>query len=302
MILQDVDRVDQPTAQVQVSLEHFAEQINAEHRACCAAVTKSLEHAVRCGELLLQAKAAVPHGGWQPWLKQHFPASNRTARQYMRLANHRDEIEAKRHGSAVLGIDEAVKLIAATREAPADPWPDDYHDDHLPPIDGRPYVLFAKPRRQVQIWPSQKHPGHYYVSEVEWLPGDDEGGIQTDTRRPVRLNHSMLKWIIETQHGLELGGEWVPLGDKPLLPLPFGDNDRDEPRPRTLAETVDDMLASEKTRQSVEALVEIRDRKLYVDTHKTFEAFVSGTWPDAAEAMMLAIDVLSPAKRKGVSA
>lgn len=70
----------------------LAERINAEHRACALAAGAALRHAIRCGGLLREAKAGVGHGGWLPWLAQHFEGAPRTAQHYMRMSR---EAEAK---------------------------------------------------------------------------------------------------------------------------------------------------------------------------------------------------------------
>jgi hypothetical protein len=91
-------------------------KINQEHKACIQAVGKALEHAMRCGDLLIQAKGECKHGGWQPWVEEHFDGNARTARSYMQLADNRDVLESKRRDSAVLSIDGALKMLAAPQE------------------------------------------------------------------------------------------------------------------------------------------------------------------------------------------
>jgi hypothetical protein len=46
----------------------LAKQINEEHRRCEEAVTAALDHALRAGDLLAEAKGKCPHGAWQTWL------------------------------------------------------------------------------------------------------------------------------------------------------------------------------------------------------------------------------------------
>lgn len=89
----------------------LAEQINSEHAACLKAANDALEHAMRCGELLAQAKAECDHGQWQDWLADNFAGSTRTAQVYMRLANNRDRL-AKAQSPALLTIYEATRLIS----------------------------------------------------------------------------------------------------------------------------------------------------------------------------------------------
>ncbi len=96
-------------------LNTLAEQINAEHRAFVGTLRKTAEHGIRAGELLAEAKAQCPHGTWLPWLELNFEGSTRTAQEYMRLYNHRDEIRAKTRDSAHLSISGALGEIASPR-------------------------------------------------------------------------------------------------------------------------------------------------------------------------------------------
>lgn len=48
----------------------------------------ALGHAIRAGELLIEAKGLVKHGEWLSWLAENFLGSDRTARLYMRLATN----------------------------------------------------------------------------------------------------------------------------------------------------------------------------------------------------------------------
>lgn len=106
-------------------LTTLAAQINAEHEAAERAIGAALDHAREAGELLLKAKEHLAHGEWGAWLDVNFRGSDRTARLYMRIARHWPELEEKRQGLAVLGIEEACKLLAEPRSAaPAlpEPW------------------------------------------------------------------------------------------------------------------------------------------------------------------------------------
>lgn len=93
----------------------LASEINAEHQACMQAAGMAIEHAMRCGDLLSEAKSKCQHGEWQEWLAQNFDASPRTARAYMRLAENRQMIESKRQSVATLGVGDAIRLIASPR-------------------------------------------------------------------------------------------------------------------------------------------------------------------------------------------
>lgn len=97
----------------------LADEINAQHRAVEAAVSSSLDHAIRAGELLIEAKSELPHGSWLAWLDENFEGSERTAQVYMVLAKRRDEIDGEiRNAVADLGLRAAVaSLPKASRAA-----------------------------------------------------------------------------------------------------------------------------------------------------------------------------------------
>ena len=91
--------------------------INAEHRLCLEAAGAAFKHAVRCGDLLIEAKSNCDHGEWTSWLQDHFDGSARSARSYMQVASNRELIESKRQSSAVLSVDGALKLLASPNES-----------------------------------------------------------------------------------------------------------------------------------------------------------------------------------------
>jgi hypothetical protein len=94
------------------SLPDLAARIRAEHEATSDALRSSAEHGMAAGDLLIEAKAKVPHGQWLPWLKDNCAMSERTAQIYMRLAKNREPIEEQiRNGSADLSMNEAAALL-----------------------------------------------------------------------------------------------------------------------------------------------------------------------------------------------
>jgi len=54
-----------------LALPDLAQAIEAEHHATVSAFRATLEHAIRCGELLLEAKKLLGHGDWLPWIKKN---------------------------------------------------------------------------------------------------------------------------------------------------------------------------------------------------------------------------------------
>ena len=99
------------------ALDALADKINTEHEACHASMQKGLEHALKAGELLLEAKAGLPHGEWLPWLGENCPdISERTAQRYMRIAENGDELEAKSATVADLTIRAAEEALTTPHE------------------------------------------------------------------------------------------------------------------------------------------------------------------------------------------
>jgi hypothetical protein len=93
-----------------VPLEEYAAKINAAHRAAYGNAGKAIEKAAECGRLLIQAKTAVGHGGWLPWLEAKTEVSPRQCQRYMQLADRWDEIkyDAETH----LTLTDALKSLA----------------------------------------------------------------------------------------------------------------------------------------------------------------------------------------------
>ena len=73
-------------------LPALAANIAAEHQQAQASMQKGLEHALKAGELLVEAKKLVTHGKWLPWLEANCPFPERTAQLYMRVARERGRL------------------------------------------------------------------------------------------------------------------------------------------------------------------------------------------------------------------
>jgi hypothetical protein len=98
------------------SLADLAARINAEHKATADALKDSVRHGIVAGELLIEAKAKVPHGQWLPWLQDHVQISERTAQLYMRLAKNRAAVEAKSATVADLTLNEAAAILVLSSD------------------------------------------------------------------------------------------------------------------------------------------------------------------------------------------
>ena len=84
-----------------------------DHLAAAEAETKrGLEHAIAAGELLIEAKGLVDHGGWLPWLEANCRVGARQAQTFMRLARNRHKLDAiKSESTAYLTIASAEALV-----------------------------------------------------------------------------------------------------------------------------------------------------------------------------------------------
>src|SRR5690349_8447623 len=74
----------------QGALTELAAHIHDSHWGVQRCNREAVEHAIRCGALLDEAKERVPQGRWLEWLAEDFEPTVRTAQLYMRLAKRPD--------------------------------------------------------------------------------------------------------------------------------------------------------------------------------------------------------------------
>jgi hypothetical protein len=107
-------RAAKPVLEVAVDLEALARQIADEHAQAQAAMRTSVEHAVRTGELLIEAKRRVGHGGFQTLIQRYCEIAPRTAQAYMRLARELPKLTAaKAQRVTDLSLRDALTAVAA---------------------------------------------------------------------------------------------------------------------------------------------------------------------------------------------
>lgn len=80
-------------------------EITTLHDEIAAAMNRSVQSAIRIGEILTEAKGGLKHGEWLPWIKEHLPFSDQTARNYMRLHEHKDKFKT------VLSLKDAYQMM-----------------------------------------------------------------------------------------------------------------------------------------------------------------------------------------------
>jgi hypothetical protein len=73
-------------------------EINEEHRLAAGSASQAVQHAIRCGELLLEAKASLRHGEFSTWIRTHCTFAYSTAARYMAAAR------AKLSGVEISGL------------------------------------------------------------------------------------------------------------------------------------------------------------------------------------------------------
>jgi hypothetical protein len=101
----------------QVSPEDLVGEIHFAHERAERVFREGVQHAIRAGELLLQAKRTAAHGNWSSWLAENVEFSDRLAQAYMRLA--RLPLE-KRNAVADLPLREALSAIRSRERRLAD--------------------------------------------------------------------------------------------------------------------------------------------------------------------------------------
>lgn len=113
-----------PVEQRQTSLARLASEVNREHAAALDAATTALEHAIRCGELLLEIRGQT-QSGWTRWLEDNFDGSVTTAQAYVRLAREKDQLLQ----AGITTLDAARELLAGPPRPNGNWYSDDLRDE-----------------------------------------------------------------------------------------------------------------------------------------------------------------------------
>lgn len=73
------------------SLSDLIERANREHQLVEESLGEALDHVIKCGEALLEARNNhVAFKGWNAWADENFKAGSTVASFYMRIAEYRD--------------------------------------------------------------------------------------------------------------------------------------------------------------------------------------------------------------------
>jgi hypothetical protein len=92
-------------------LAALAANIRALHAGVCRSAEQAARDAIEAGKLLIEAKALLKHGEWEPWLRDNVAIPPRTARRDVALARSGLEPAAV----ADLGMNAAERSIAIDR-------------------------------------------------------------------------------------------------------------------------------------------------------------------------------------------
>ena len=96
-----------PAADMTVPVTSRVEEIRRLHQEITDGFRITLEKAVRIGELLTQVKGGLKHGEWLPWIAVNCSFAERTARDYIRFFERREELKS----ANVADLGEARKLL-----------------------------------------------------------------------------------------------------------------------------------------------------------------------------------------------
>jgi hypothetical protein len=93
-------------------LETIAAEVRQEVQKLNVSVRTALAHAVRVGQLLLQAKREFQRGSWERWVRKECEVGPRQAQKFMQLARHHDKLNEEDVGwMNKLTINEALARL-----------------------------------------------------------------------------------------------------------------------------------------------------------------------------------------------
>ncbi len=134
----EVEVVDQD------GLLQIAEEINQHHEDGKRHLHSAILSFKEAGEKLIQVKVSLPHGEWGDWLSDYCPdISERTARNYMRLAENWQRLEENGNSVADLSLRKALELLKAAKALPEGAEEERESPDLVEP----PEEILSEPKR-----------------------------------------------------------------------------------------------------------------------------------------------------------
>ena len=115
-------------------LAGLAAEVEREHAATVRHLRSAVDHAIRAGLLLIEARSLLPRGEWGRWRAESFPGSERTAQLYVQLAKHPNAQRVAGSGLSLNGALAELKRLKRLDEGdqeepcyiiypPRPPWP-----------------------------------------------------------------------------------------------------------------------------------------------------------------------------------
>jgi hypothetical protein len=106
------------TTYAAMDLPDLLDAIHMEHDRAIRSAKTTIDHATRCGNMLLAAKEKVQHGEWEKWVDANTTLSSRNAQRYMRIASKASSMTLLEGG---MGIAEALEMISTPTTLKVDP-------------------------------------------------------------------------------------------------------------------------------------------------------------------------------------
>jgi len=184
------------------TLADLAERVKEANRASVIAIRQSADKAIEAGMLLIEAKAAVQHGEWLPFL-QRADLPERHAQRLMQLA---------RSGLQSDSVTDLGGMVAALTFLSQ--W-------RLPAFEESLMINSAARQRELEIagewepsataliWESAEHPGHYHIAAIDdgesivMTKGAMKPMIERGLAQPV---NTIVYWL--TQHFVVPIDDW----------------------------------------------------------------------------------------------
>lgn len=170
-------------------------EINRHHGLAVARAGEAIQHVIAAGKLLLEVKAALPHGQFGEWMASNLQVSARQAQRYMAVAQGK-AIPSRALGNQDRKNDTVSYLPHPSFIPSLGHWYSCAHDDGS---------------LEFVIEPSSEHAGFFFVTHLD----DEDGYTYNCTKRPIRadmveitlslmgLDHpSEAAWIIQKSNGV----------------------------------------------------------------------------------------------------
>ncbi len=91
------------------------------HLSIEASLRRSVQDAIRLGELLSEQKAALPHGDFLPWIERELPFNERTAQRYMLLHRYKTKCDTLSDLQTAYQVAQIEDQRQHPKARPADP-------------------------------------------------------------------------------------------------------------------------------------------------------------------------------------